>query len=100
MRFALVGLTLLLGACGQGKDPPLYLTSGPIPIPDHCDPARTPPMQEPKLDPKQDATDIEAVKDRERWKQAFRTEKAYRATCNRQLKALTGDKRAASKPTS
>lgn len=80
---------LLLAGCA--KEPPLepiYLAAEVPDLPRECFPAQMPPAKEPKLQANQDATDIDAVRDRETWKKVYRTEKAYRSTCGQRLDVL------------
>lgn len=95
-------LFVSLSACAEMKSAvePIYITSPPPEIPSHCDVAQKPSLAEPKLKPNQDATDIDAAKDREAWKKAFRTEKSYRKACSNELKVLLPQQRDASRPTS
>lgn len=82
------GLLLLLGGCAPTPPDPVYITT-PLPAPpDDCVSPSTP---EPKLNAKQDATDLDAVKDRIALKQAYRAERNLRRSCGDQLKVLLAD---------
>lgn len=79
------GLLLLLGGCTPAPPDPVYITT-PLPAPpEDC---VSPPAPEPKLNTKQDATDLDAVKDRIALKQAYRFERNKRRSCGDQLKVL------------
>lgn len=91
---------LLLAGCAKEPAPePIYLTSEIPDLPRECFTREIAPMPEPKLKAGQDATDIDAVRDREQWKKVFRAERAYRSTCGQRLDVLFPSKER-SKPTS
>lgn len=90
---------LLLAGCAKEPPAPVYLTAEIPDLPRHCFPDQVPPDKEPKLNPSQDATDVDAVRDRGQWKAAYRTEKALRATCAKELNELFPSKERG-KPTS
>ncbi len=89
---------LLLGACAKEAPAPVYLTAEIPVLPEQCFPDQVPAPREPKLKAGQDATDIDAVRDRESWKRALRTEASHRATCASRLNVLFPKERG--KPTS
>ncbi len=90
---------LLLAGCAKEVPAPVYLTAEIPALPEQCFPDQVPPPKEPRLKAGQDATDIDAVRDRESWKKAYRTEKAYRSICGSKLDVLFGSKERG-KPTS
>ena len=89
---------LLLAGCAQNETPPVYLTAEVPVLPEQCFPDQIPAPKEPKLNPAQDATDVDAVRDREAWKRAFRTERSHRIVCAQRLDVLFPKERG--KPTS
>ncbi len=89
---------LLLGACAHEAPAPVYLTAEQPTLPEQCFPDQVPPPKEPQLKVGQDATDIDAVRDREQWKRALRAERSHRATCAMRLDILYPRERV--KPTS
>jgi len=90
--------TFLLAGCAKEAPAPVYVTGEVPELPRECFVREIAPVPEPKLNPNQDATDLDAVKDREAWKRAFRTEKSFRSTCGARLEKLFGQERP--KPTS
>lgn len=82
--FMISALLLLLTGCA--KEPvPVFITTQ---LPDPPPACVSPSTPEPKLNDKQDASDLDAVKDRGKLKTAFRTERNLRKTCGEQLKVL------------
>lgn len=75
---------LLLVGCGK-NEPPIFITSQLPAIPGEC---IAPSTAEPKVRAGDDATDLDAVKDRNRLKYAFRNERDLRKTCGDELKVL------------
>ncbi len=79
---------VLLAGCAKEPAPePVYLAAETPTLPRECFTREVSPLPEPKL-PNRDATDIDAVRDREQWKKVYRTEKAYRSTCGQRLDVL------------
>ena len=98
MRALIIAAMLLLPSCAAMQDMALAVGDEQPALPEHCFPNEVLPPKEPKLEDR-DNTDIDAVRDREAWKRAYRTEKANRATCAARLRVLFPD-REVSKPTS
>ena len=67
--------------------PPVYLTTDLPEIPETCVSKATP---EPKLNEKQPATDLDALKHVLKLKTAYRSERHLRKSCGEQLKAQRG----------
>jgi hypothetical protein len=83
MRAVAIAMVLLLTACA--KEPPVYI---PADLPDPPRECIAPAIPEPKLQEGQDATDLDAAKDRVRLKNALRAETNLRRSCAAQLKVL------------
>ena len=79
---------LLLAGCASTTPAPVYVTGVTPELPKECFPREVAAPKEPKLAANQDATDIDAVRDREQWKRAYRTVNSYRATCGQRLDVL------------
>lgn len=94
-----LAVCFVFAGCVKNSQPPVYITSEAPELPEQCFPQQVPAIPEPKLKPNQDATDIDAVRDREAWKRAYRVEKSYRSTCAQRLNVLFPSKEK-SKPTS
>ncbi len=92
--------TFLLAGCAKEAPAPTYITAETPELPRECFVREVAPMQEPKLKADQDATDVDAVRDREAWKRALRAERSYRSTCGHRLDALFPDAKRVGKPTS
>ncbi len=95
----IIAMCTLVAGCAKEVPAPVYLTAEIPVLPEQCFPDQVPSPKEPKLRAGQDATDIDAVRDREQWKRALRTEAAHRATCARRLDVLFPSKERG-KPTS
>lgn len=83
----IVCICALLAGCGGPPEPVPYITSELPEIPATCVSPSTP---EPKLDPNQDASDLDALKHVLKMKSAYRTEKHLRKSCGEELKAQRG----------
>ncbi len=94
----IIAMCTLVAGCAKEVPAPVYLTAETPQLPEQCFPDQVPSPKEPKLKAGQDATDIDAVRDRESWKRALRTEASHRATCAQRLDVLFPKERG--KPTS